>query len=57
VNRTEAAVKAMVVGALLHDAVEDEGDWPRLRDIEANYGSQPVRSSLPGSETSGATAL
>ena len=40
-NRTESAVKAMVIGALLHDAVEDEEGLPRLRDIEANYGSQP----------------
>jgi (p)ppGpp synthase/HD superfamily hydrolase len=29
----------MVIGALLHDAVEDEGGMPRLRDIEANFGS------------------
>lgn len=28
----------MVVAALLHDAVEDEGGVPRLRDIEANFG-------------------
>jgi len=28
----------MVIGALLHDAVEDEGGRPRLRDIEANFG-------------------
>jgi (p)ppGpp synthase/HD superfamily hydrolase len=26
----------MVIAALLRDAVEDEGGWPRLRDIEAN---------------------
>jgi (p)ppGpp synthase/HD superfamily hydrolase len=30
----------MVIGALLHDAVEDEGGWPRLRDIEANFGQE-----------------
>ena len=30
----------MVIGALLHDAVEDEGGWPRLRDIEANFGKE-----------------
>ena len=29
----------MVIAALLHDAVEDEGGLPRLRDIEANFGS------------------
>ncbi len=28
----------MVVAALLHDAVEDEGGRPRLHDIEANFG-------------------
>jgi (p)ppGpp synthase/HD superfamily hydrolase len=28
----------LVIGALLHDAVEDEGGWPRLHDIEANFG-------------------
>jgi (p)ppGpp synthase/HD superfamily hydrolase len=30
----------MVIGALLHDAVEDEGGVPRLRDIEANFGKE-----------------
>ncbi len=30
----------MVIGALLHDAVEDEGGLPRLRDIEANFGKE-----------------
>ncbi|MGB6836041.1 MAG: HD domain-containing protein, partial [Candidatus Acidiferrum sp.] len=30
----------MVIGALLHDAVEDEGGRPRLRDIEANFGKE-----------------
>jgi GTP pyrophosphokinase len=29
-----------VIGALLHDAVEDEGGWPRLRDIEAKFGKE-----------------
>jgi GTP pyrophosphokinase len=33
----------MVIGALLHDAVEDEGGWPRLRDIEANFGSEVAK--------------
>jgi len=28
----------MVIAALLHDAVEDEGGLPRLHDIEANFG-------------------
>src|SRR5579863_8554677 len=30
----------MIIAALLHDAVEDEGGLPRLRDIEANFGKQ-----------------
>ena len=30
----------MVIAALLHDAVEDEGGLPRLRDIEANFGRE-----------------
>ncbi len=30
----------MVIAALLHDAVEDEGGIPRLHDIEANFGKE-----------------
>jgi GTP pyrophosphokinase len=30
----------IVIGALLHDAVEDEGGLTRLRDIEANFGRE-----------------
>ena len=33
----------MVIGALLHDAVEDEGGLPRLRDIEANFGPEVAK--------------
>ena len=33
----------MVIAALLHDAVEDEGGMPRLRDIEANFGKEVAR--------------
>ena len=33
----------MVIGALLHDAVEDAGGWPRLRDIEANFGKEVAK--------------
>ena len=33
----------MVIGALLHDAVEDEGGLPRLRDIEANFGKEVAK--------------
>lgn len=37
----------MVVAALLHDAVEDEGGRPRLHDIEANFGKD-VASIVEG---------
>jgi integrase len=30
----------MAIAALLHDAVEDEGGLPRLRDIEAKFGNK-----------------
>lgn len=33
----------MVIAALLHDAVEDHGGAPRLRDIEHNFGSHVAR--------------
>ncbi|MGI0084926.1 MAG: HD domain-containing protein, partial [Nitrososphaerales archaeon] len=33
----------MAIAALLHDAVEDEGGLPRLRDIEANFGKEVVK--------------
>ena len=33
----------MVIAALLHDAVEDQGGLPRLRDIEQNFGSDVAR--------------
>jgi len=32
-----------VIGALLHDAVEDEGGMPRLRDVEANFGEEVAK--------------
>ena len=35
-----SVTEEMVIGALLHDAVEDEGGVPRLRDIEANFGKE-----------------
>jgi (p)ppGpp synthase/HD superfamily hydrolase len=35
-----AVTEDMAIGALLHDAVEDAGGMPRLRDIEANFGSE-----------------
>ena len=30
----------MVIAALLHDAVEDQGGWHRLHDIQANFGAE-----------------
>ena len=33
----------MVIGALLHDAVEDEGGLPRLHDIEENFGKEVAK--------------
>jgi (p)ppGpp synthase/HD superfamily hydrolase len=33
----------MVIAALLHDAVEDYGGTPRLKDVEFNFGSNVAR--------------
>ncbi len=33
----------MTIAALLHDAVEDEGGMPRLRDIEMKFGPEVAR--------------
>jgi (p)ppGpp synthase/HD superfamily hydrolase len=33
----------MAIAALLHDAVEDEGGLPRLRDIEAKFGTEVAK--------------
>src|ERR1700756_1746310 len=33
----------MAIAALLHDAVEDEGGLPRLRDIEAKFGDKVAK--------------
>jgi (p)ppGpp synthase/HD superfamily hydrolase len=38
-----AVTEDMAIGALLHDAVEDAGGMPRLRDIEANFGAEVAR--------------
>lgn len=38
-----AVSEDMAIGALLHDAVEDAGGMPRLRDIEANFGREVAR--------------
>src|ERR1700722_2350323 len=37
----------LIIAALLHDAVEDEGGLPRLRDIEANFGKE-VAATVEG---------
>lgn len=37
----------LIIAALLHDAVEDAGGMPRLRDIEANFGKQ-VAATVEG---------
>jgi (p)ppGpp synthase/HD superfamily hydrolase len=38
-----AVTEDMAIGALLHDAVEDAGGMPRLRDIEANFGGKVAK--------------
>jgi (p)ppGpp synthase/HD superfamily hydrolase len=42
-----AVTEDIVIAALLHDAVEDEGGLPRLRDIEAKLGNE-VASIVKG---------
>jgi (p)ppGpp synthase/HD superfamily hydrolase len=38
-----AVTEDIAIAALLHDAVEDEGGLPRLRDIEKEFGSKVAR--------------
>jgi len=38
-----AVTEDMVIAAILHDAVEDHGGEPRLRDIEHNFGADVAR--------------
>lgn len=38
-----AITEDLVIAALLHDAVEDEGGLPRLRDIEAKFGKEVAK--------------
>ncbi len=38
-----AVTEDMVIAALLHDAVEDEGGLPRLYDIEAKFGKEVAK--------------
>jgi (p)ppGpp synthase/HD superfamily hydrolase len=38
-----AVTEDLLIGALLHDAVEDAGGLPRLRDIAANFGPTVAR--------------
>lgn len=40
---TFAVTEDMVIAALLHDAVEDEGGMPRLHDIEAKFGKEVAK--------------
>jgi (p)ppGpp synthase/HD superfamily hydrolase len=41
----------MVIAALLHDAVEDHGGMPRLRDIEEKFGPELSRMVAALSDT------
>jgi (p)ppGpp synthase/HD superfamily hydrolase len=38
-----AVTEDMIIAALLHDAVEDHGGLPRLKDIEYNFGANVAR--------------
>jgi len=38
-----SVTEEMVIGALLHDAVEDHGGLPRLEDIRCNFGGEVAR--------------
>lgn len=38
-----AVTEDMVIAALLHDAVEDEGGLPRLQDIAAKFGKEVAK--------------
>jgi (p)ppGpp synthase/HD superfamily hydrolase len=38
-----ALTEDMVIAALLHDAVEEEGGLPRLHDIEAKFGKEVAK--------------
>jgi len=38
-----AVTEDMIIAALLHDAVEDEGGLPRLQDIEAKFGKEVAK--------------
>jgi (p)ppGpp synthase/HD superfamily hydrolase len=38
-----AVTEDMVIAAILHDAAEDHGGEPRLRDIEHNFGANVAR--------------
>jgi (p)ppGpp synthase/HD superfamily hydrolase len=41
----------MVIAALLHDAVEDHGGMPRLRDVEQRFGANVARMVAGLSDT------
>src|SRR5262249_7578924 len=38
-----SVTEGIVIAALLHDAVEDEGGLPRLRDIESKFGKEVAK--------------
>lgn len=46
-----AVTEDMVIAALLHDAVEDHGGTPRLRDIEQRFGPNVARMVAALSDT------
>jgi (p)ppGpp synthase/HD superfamily hydrolase len=41
----------MIIAALLHDAVEDHGGMPRLREIEGRFGAEVARMVAALSDT------
>ena len=46
-----AVTEDMVIAALLHDAVEDHGGMPRLREIEGRFGADVSRMVAALSDT------
>ena len=46
-----AVTEDMLIAALLHDAVEDHGGMPRLREIEGRFGPQVSRMVAALSDT------
>jgi (p)ppGpp synthase/HD superfamily hydrolase len=44
-------IEDMIIAALLHDAVEDHGGMPRLREIEGRFGAEVARMVAALSDT------